>query len=459
MKAKLTLHYFILFIGACSAIFILNIIFMRSNIYNQGELYNYHADKIVSTFKNYINLSEDNKVVVNSEGIKFLDEENIGVQILDANNNEVFSYNKPEIALNHYSNVSLIEMYNNEDETLYLNEKKLNDNIYTYLLFLDSNKVKRVVYSYDVILIRKAHKFPILIGLNISLILIMSFLFTLRIAKPINRIIDKIANLSNGNYSRYKIKKGIYFGVEKYLNQLADRLQSNEIERKKLEDMREEWISNITHDIKTPLTSIRGNAEILSDTEYEIDDKVREKYCNTIISKSEYIKTLVEDLNLSTRLKNNTLVLNRKKVNIVSLVRHVLIDIINDEKYNDKNINFNYSYEEIFLDIDEQLMKRVFVNLIINAFVHNNDDVKLSISIDKRENDRIFISIIDDGKGVSPQELNNIFRRYYRGTNTKHKTEGSGLGMAIAYDIIQTHGAKIKAISNFGKGLKIEIIF
>ena len=349
-------------------------------------------------------------------------------------------------------------MYTSEDVTIFLNEKIIEEKNYTYLLFLDANKVNRTTFSYDVELVKRAHKFPILIIINIGLILIMSFLFTLRITKPINRIINKIISLYKGVCLKNNIKQGIYYNVEIKLNELSDRLNSNEIERNKLEEMREEWISNITHDIKTPLTSIMGSAEILSDTEYDIDNKIREKYCNIIMKKSEYIKTLVEDLNLSTRLKNNSLVLNKKKINIVSLIRHVIIDIINDEKYNHKNIEFIYSEEEIFLEVDEQLIKRVFVNLIINSFIHNSESVKVKIVISKLKNNNISISIRDNGKGVSTEELNNIFKRYYRGTNTRNKVEGSGLGMAIAHDIIKAHEGNIKAENIVNEGLEISII-
>jgi signal transduction histidine kinase len=356
---------------------------------------------MISEFKDYIYSSEDNKVLVNDGGIKFLEADGIGLQILDENNWEVFQYNKPNTAPSHYSNISLIDMYSNKEETLFLDEKVIDDTTYTYLLFLDSNKVKRIIYSYDVILIEEAHKFPVLIIGNILILLLMSFLYTFRITKPINRIVEKILNLSNGNYSRNKIKSGIYYDVEKCLNQLVDRLDNNNKKREKLEEMREEWISNISHDIKTPLTSIIGNAEIMADTEYEIDD----------------------------------------------------------EKYNDSNISFSYSDEEILLELDENLAKRVFINLIINAFVYNSNDVKININIQKNNDDNVNVSIEDNGKGVSEEELNNIFKRYYRGTNTNKKTEGLGLGMAIAHDIIKAHGADIKAISKLGKGLRIDIRF
>lgn len=458
MKGKLMIHYSISFILACLTIFMVNILFMRNNIYNAGAIYNYYPEKLIYSFKNYIYLSEDNRVLVNEDGIKLLESNDIGIQILDDNNKEVFQHNKPNITKEQYSNVSLIDIYSNEKETMFLDEKEMEGINYTYLVFFNPNDIKRVSYTYDARILKRAHRFPTLITINVILIIIISFLYTVKITKPINNIIDKILGLFDGKYSKNKIKPGIYFKVEECLNQLADRLDSNEKEREKLEGMREEWISNISHDIKTPLTSIMGNAEIMADIEYDIDNELRVKCCNTIISKSEYIKTLVEDLNLSTRLKNNTLILNKKRINIVSLLRHVVIDIMNDEKYNAGTISFNYSDEEILLEVDEQLIKRVFINIIINSYVHNTKDIKINVDV-KKVNDIVEISLEDNGKGVSEEELNNIFKRYYRGTNTSKKTEGSGLGMAIAHDIIKVHGADITAKSKLGKGLKINIEF
>lgn len=459
MKRKIMIYYSISFTLACLIILFINIDFIRRNIYKYGDWYNYNSEDIILEFNDYLYSSEDGKILVTDNGIKFLESNNIGLQVLNENNQEIFQYNKPYMALSYYSNLSLVNMYKNKTVTLFLGEKTLNDTDYTYLLFLDSSKVKRVIYSYDVNLVEKAHKFPILIIINIVLLLLISYLYTLVITKPVNRIIDRILDLYNHNYSIKKVNQGIYYNIESCLNQLSDRLSNSEKERKKLENMREEWISNISHDIKTPLTSIIGNAEIVGDIEYEINDEVRRKCCNTIINKGEYIKSLVEDLNLSTRLKCNTLILNKKRINIVSLIRHILIDIINDEKYDDSNISFNYSDEDIVLELDEQLIKRVFINLIINAFIHNDNDVDIKINIQRIYNNNVYVSIEDNGRGIEKYELNNIFKRYYRGTNTIKKVEGSGLGMAIAHDIIKAHGAEIEAISKLGEGLRIDIKF
>lgn len=431
---------------------------MRENIYNQGMLYDFEPTKYILEVEQNIVQLPNNQVGLNEAGIMALDKYNSGIQILDVSNKEVFSYKKPVFAPTTYSNVDIINLFTSNETTIFLEEKEIGKKAYTYIVFLDKEKVNRVIYTYDVSALRRAHRFPTLIIINCILILGMSFLFTIRIARPINRIIDKIVKLSKGDYSKRQIKQGIYFKVEEKLDQLTERLTANEHERVKIERIREEWISNITHDIKTPLTSIIGSAEILGDTIYPISDEMRQKYAYTILHKSQYIKTLVEDLNLSTRLQNQTIRLNKTKVNMVSLARHVLIDLINDEKYNDHNITFKYSNEVINLEADEQLMKRVFINLIINAFVHNDEDVKVKLDM-KEEEGHVQVIIEDNGKGVAQEEQQEIFKRYYRGTHTRNKTEGSGLGLAIAHDIVKAHGGRIQVESGTGEGLKIIITF
>lgn len=123
-----------------------------------------------------------------------------------------------------------------------------------------------------------------------------------------------IKKLENEEYDLYYEAKGMYNDLYYSLNNLSDRLQENKRNRKKLDNMREEWISNISHDIKTPLASIQGYAEIIKDEDYDFTKEEIGEYAEIIENKSKYIKELVEDLNLSTRLKNNTLTLNKEKL-------------------------------------------------------------------------------------------------------------------------------------------------
>ncbi len=125
----------------------------------------------------------------------------------------------------------------------------------------------------------------------------------------------------------------------KKLNSLSYKLKENELERKKIDKMRDEWIANISHDIKTPLSSIKGYAEFL-EQDYDFSSEDIKSFAGIINNKSDYIKELVEELNLSMKLKNNESILKKEKVNIVSLVKNSVIDILNDSKYSKVDIKF-----------------------------------------------------------------------------------------------------------------------
>src|SRR5699024_4083807 len=135
--------------------------------------------------------------------------------------------------------------------------------------------------------------------------------------------------------------KGLYKSVFYNLNDLSDQLKRSEKERKRLDVMREEWIANISHDIKTPLSSIQGYAEMLKDPEYDFSLTERREYAEIIEEKSLYIKEVMEDLNLSTRLKNNELALNKQKTNVVAMLRRIVIDLLNNPQYADRDITFH----------------------------------------------------------------------------------------------------------------------
>lgn len=168
------------------------------------------------------------------------------------------------------------------------------------------------------------------------------------------------------------------------LNNLSDRLQENKRNRKKLDNMREEWISNISHDIKTPLASIQGYAEIIKDEDYDFTKEEIGEYAEIIENKSKYIKELVEDLNLSTRLKNNTLTLNKEKINLVNLIKDIIIDILNDTRYENREIDFHCENDNIEINGDRILIRRAIINILFNAIVHNSEDVKINVTLKNR---------------------------------------------------------------------------
>lgn len=295
----------------------------------------------------------------------------------------------------------------------------------------------------------------ILLSIDAIIALLIGYLFSRQLTKPLGRAIHGIQRLANGDYTTKLPTKGIYKDVFYNVNHLSEQLASSQKEKDKLEQMREEWISHISHDIKTPLSSIQGYAEIMKDPNYPLSDQDIKHYASIIENKSLYIKDVMEDLNLTTRLKNNDVMLHKELVNIVPLLRETLIDILNDSRYADQSIELQTNVDKLMLNIDTILIRRAVTNLILNALVHNDADVNIIVQLEQKEHTHIKIQ--DNGKGIEEAELEKVFDRYYRGTNTGGTHAGSGLGMAIAKDIIQKHGGDITIQSMLGEGTTIDI--
>ena len=405
-------------------------------------------------------ITNHHDITITEKGQKELVKKKAWIQILDENGKEVYSFRLPVDIKKKYTPADIIQMYKYKEvdanTVVYVGEKERNGRQFSYLVGIENPNLNRYFISYDNRDIFNVIKVGMVILLiDILIALLVGYLFSKRLTQPLHTLIDGIKKLANHEFNHYTESRGLYKNVFDNLNHLSDQLMSSEKERKKLDSMREEWIANISHDIKTPLSSIQGYAEMIKDPDYDFSTKEIREYAGIIEAKSLYIKEVMEDLNLTTRLKNKELSLNKKAVNIVAFLRKIVIDLLNDPKYADRDIQFHVNQENIMVEIDEILFRRAINNLIYNAIIHNDRDVKIIVSVEKDTYTNIVIK--DNGKGIKKEELEQIFDRYYRGTNTGAAHRGSGLGMAIANDIIKAHDGRIIIHSEVGHGTTIDI--
>ncbi|WCN36300.1 sensor histidine kinase [Aneurinibacillus uraniidurans] len=418
------------------------------------------AEAFTRSLDDYVIASAD-RVTINEKGQNALQKNNAWIQILDENGQEVYSYRLPAGAKKKYTPLEIVQMYKykeiDAETTVFVSGKEINHKKYSYFIGIKNPYIGKYVLSYDYRDILHMFKvgstvFIIIDGL---IALLIGYLFSKRLTQPLSMLIDGIRRLANKDYDVIYEPKGMYKDVFHNVNYLSNQLKVNENERKKLDKMKEEWIGNISHDIKTPLASIQGYAEMMKDPDYQFSLEEMREYAEIIENKSLYIKEVVEDLSITTRLKNKELTLHKKAINMVALLRSIVIDILNDAKYSNRYIEFQCSQERIKIDADEIFIRRAINNLIYNAIVHNDSSTQIVVCIEKKE--RTYITIKDNGKGIQKEELERIFDRYYRGTNTGELHKGSGLGMAIARDIIWAHDGEIKINSEIGCGTMVEI--
>jgi len=456
MKWKLTARYLISILSIVLVVTFVNIIILfglllYQSYQNTDYTENSSGETFARTFQHYLTL-EDGSPHATIEGEKALEEYGAWLQILDDNGNVVSSYQTPDHVATNYTPFDLIHKYKYMDDqlhTYFIGEYEE----YSYLIGVPNSNEKREVLMLNPskLTADASQFFVVIIIVDLIIASIIGFLFSTILTKPVNRIIERINELKDRQFHTEKPKRpGIYKRVFANLNNVSTTLQEHETERIKLEKMRNDWINNVSHDIKTPLASIRGYAELLGHE--DVTSLERLKYAEVIERQSLYMKELLDDFNLTMRLRNQEMPLQRQETNIEDFVREIIIDLLNDPEFHSSQLHFASENSELSWDIDQHLMKRALLNFIYNAFIHNDEHVEVFVNITADA-----ITIQDNGKGISAEDQEQIFDRYYRGTNTAEHIRGTGLGMAISRDIIAAHGGTVKLTSQIGKGTKIRI--
>lgn len=440
--------------------FILNLVIYFEVIVYTRDLSHFSPQRFTLNFSDNIQMS-DNTPYLTADGKEKLKKNSAWLQIIDNDFKEVYSFDKPKEVPIKYTPINFAHIYKYDvaNSSVFVSEKVINNKSFTYIIGFPTSTIAKYTLIFNPSAMRNFawNGFIILVCINIFVAIILSyFLFGMRMGKPLENIINGINQLSRGNYEVNFKEKGIYKNVLSNLNNLGITLRENKNKRDELDKMRDTWISSISHDIKTPLSSIKGYSELMKDNEYSFSKEEILDYSNIIYDKALYIESLISDLNLTYKIKSKAFPLNKKEVNLVSLLQNIIIGILNHPLYSNRNITFHTSEENISAYVDEALFKRCLVNLIFNSIIHNDENVKIDISIYKKED--IYIEIKDTGTGISAEDLNYIFERYYRGTNTSSSVEGSGLGMAIAKQIIDIHEASFSIESTLGIGTSLTLI-
>lgn len=393
---------------------------------------------------------------VKQSGLRLLQENGLWLQIINTSGDELQSFEKPQGFPSHYSPSDLLKLYQygTEDYSVFFGRVLSGDKEITYMIGFPI-QIRKITTYYNGD--RYATVKPIaytMMGIALLLLILSGGVYNYIIAKQISKVRESIRKIASRTY-RTTINNEIFGDVYEELNDLSMEIKYSDEMREKNEKLREEWIANITHDLKTPLSPIKGYAELIAGPEAETEpDKVR-KYGNIILKNAAYVDDLINDLKLTYQLKSEMLPLNKCRNNLVRFTKELIIDLFNHPDYEARDIVFHSSDEQADLMFDTVLLKRALNNLIVNALIHSGSDTRISVCI--TASDSAEICIQDNGRGMSKEELEYLFIRYYRGGNTDSKTEGSGLGMAIAKQIIELHGGSIIAESELGAGTRITI--
>lgn len=222
-------------------------------------------------------------------------------------------------------------------------------------------------------------------------------------------------------------------------------------EMKKLENMRKDFVANVSHELKTPLTSIKGFVETLLDGAAD-QSEVREKFLGIIDVEVERLNSLIEDLLVLSEIEKNETVANPEEINIFHSTQNIMEML--SEVAKAKGISLLYNCGDVLptLSGSEGWFKQMVVNLVDNAIKYSNEDGEVRVNI-THEEDKIRLSVKDKGVGISEEHLDRLFERFYRVDKARSRSiGGTGLGLAIVKHVVISFGGTIDVKSELGEG-------
>jgi len=275
---------------------------------------------------------------------------------------------------------------------------------------------------------------------------IIAFVISKKISDPIEKITNNSKLISKGKYNT-NFKSGT--DIEE-IKELEETLNSMAIELSKTESLRRELLANVSHDLKTPLTLIKANAEMVKDLTYKNKEK-REKNLDTIIGEVERLNLLVEDILDLSKMQTVENKLDIEKFNLNELVKNIInkFDVLKSDGY-----IIEYEGFDAFIKADKKKIEQVIYNLINNAINYTGDNKKVYVKLIDID-DSVKLEVIDTGIGIDKEDLNYIWDKYYK-INKKYKrvSYGTGLGLSIVKNILNLHGFKYGVESKKNVGTK-----
>lgn len=231
------------------------------------------------------------------------------------------------------------------------------------------------------------------------------------------------------------------------INSIIHQLRNITVEERQAQQTKTDLITNVSHDLRTPLTSIMGYLGLIEEGKYK-DEVQMMYYINIAYEKSKSLNVLINDLFELTKMQNNTIRLNKIEINLVELLSQIVsqFEIYFKQEFMVSRANFNE--EKLIVKADPNKLVRVFENLMTNAMKYGKDGLYVDIVTEKK-GDMAVVKVINYGEPIPVLDLPNIFDRFYRVEKSRNRNAGgSGLGLAITKNIVNLHDGQITVSSD-----------
>ena len=286
-------------------------------------------------------------------------------------------------------------------------------------------------------------------------ILVVSLFFGALIAYTLNRIFvfplvklgDAMKKVAGGDFSielkcpsRFRYVKDVYSSFNMMVKELANT-----------ETLQTDFVSNVSHEFKTPINAIEGYASLLQDSSLSADEQ--EVYVDKIIFNTRKLSELVGNILLLSKVSNQSIKLKTTSFRLDEQIRQSILALEN--KWEKKEIEFDIEMEDIIYAGYENLLSHVWLNLIDNAIKFNPKGGQIRIRLN-RQDDEVIFNIWNNGSAISEDDMKRIFTKFYQADNSR-MSEGNGLGLALVKNIVDGSGGTISVSSEVGKGTEFTV--
>jgi len=408
----------------------------KSNII--GDNINYeeadYANQLFRTFKTYYQIDD-----INRKGY-----------LLDSTGAIIYPENtdSPEITTNIMLAMNKQEGLENDNKEFFDYAKPIVvSGEVKYILYLRQNRefIDSIVSSLKTSIIGA-------VFITLIVTMILSYFISSAITVPIYKLTDSAAKMAEGDFEPIV---SLSSGDE--ISKLTDTFNYMAKEIKKSEDMRMEFLANVSHELKTPLTSIKSYSETL--LENEMDRETEKNFMEVINTEAGRMSDLVKDLLELSRFDYKEKVFNKTYFNLDSTIKKAIrkISIEAEKKHQKikyKNID---GIDNVFAD--STAVEQILLNIISNAIKYTNENGKINITLSQNL-DMAQVIVEDNGVGIPSEDLSRIFERFYRVDKARSRQMGgTGLGLSIAKKMVEENGGTIEIQSEFGKGTKVILEF
>lgn len=270
------------------------------------------------------------------------------------------------------------------------------------------------------------------------------------VERPVMQILNATKRITSGDFS---VKINVRHSIDRYdeYDLIIENLNKMVSELSKTELLRTDFISNVSHELKTPLAIIQNYAAALQDK--HLDEVTRKRYAETLVSASKRLSDLIVNILKLSKLENQEILPGREKIELGEMLRETILQY--EELLEQKNIELICDIDDMILYSSASYLEIVWNNLLSNAIKFTEPGGKIEISL-KTSCNQVIAKIKDTGCGISPETGKHIFEKFYQG-DTSHSQEGNGLGLALVKKVIDLLGGSIEVDSVLKEGTAFTI--